>query len=302
VYLFPWTFLVAAAARRAWRQRRQSLHDNRAVRFAIAASVPPLALLSFAATARNIYFAPALPGTALLLAWWAREILPGVDRWDVRALRATAAMLLLGVFAFATAFAILGLAGGGGLRSHAASVFIAAIGLLAAASLALSAWTHARDHSLHAQWSLFLAYCALLVTPAYELYRHVDEWQDLGKIARAIQNDSSGQPLILLAPDETTRAIIDMYARTSVSDMSAPLDAPAMERLQEVLRAAPSSLMLVQLPGRAGPLNALLKKTPSLEISAALPWIAGAHLETVQSYSLPNGRRYALLRASHASI
>ena len=93
VYLFPWTLLVIAAARRAWRQRR-ALRDPRAVRFALAASLPPLLLLSFAATARNIYLAPALPGFALLLAWWAREILPGPDRWDVRALRATAAILL----------------------------------------------------------------------------------------------------------------------------------------------------------------------------------------------------------------
>jgi 4-amino-4-deoxy-L-arabinose transferase-like glycosyltransferase len=302
VYLFPWTFLVAAAARRAWRQRRQSLHDNRAVRFAIAASVPPLALLSLAATARNIYFAPALPGVALLLAWWAREILPGADRWDVRALRATAVVLLLGVLAFAAALAIIGVAGGGELRNHAASVLTAAMGLLAAASLALRALTQAHNHPLQAQWSLFLAYCALLVAPAYEVYRHVDEWQDLGKMSRAIEDDSAGKPLILLAPDETTRAMIDMYARTSVSDMAAPLDAPAMERLQEAIRAAPSSLMLVQLSGRAGPLNALLKKTPGLEIGAVLPWVARAHLETVNSYSLPNGRRYVLLRASHASI
>src|SRR5580700_695905 len=75
LYLAPWTLLVIAAARRAWRQRRASLDDYRPVRFALAASVPPLALLSVAATARNIYFAPALPGAALLLAWWAREIL-----------------------------------------------------------------------------------------------------------------------------------------------------------------------------------------------------------------------------------
>src|ERR1700722_10619465 len=67
LYLFPWTLLVLAAVRRAWRQRQSSRHDNRAVRFAIAASLPPLVLLSLAATARNIYFAPALPGVALLI-------------------------------------------------------------------------------------------------------------------------------------------------------------------------------------------------------------------------------------------
>jgi len=40
LYLFPWTLLVIAAARRAWRQRQTALHDNRAVRFALAALEP----------------------------------------------------------------------------------------------------------------------------------------------------------------------------------------------------------------------------------------------------------------------
>jgi len=56
LYLFPWTLLVIAAARRAWRQRQTTLHDNRAVRFALAASLPPLLLLSLAATARKHLF------------------------------------------------------------------------------------------------------------------------------------------------------------------------------------------------------------------------------------------------------
>src|SRR5450755_3825583 len=108
MYLFPWTLLGLAAVRRAWRQRRTSRHDNRAVRFAIAASLPSLVVLSLAATARNIYFAPALPGVALLIAWWAREVLPGPDPWDVRALRATAALLLLGVALCIAALSLIG--------------------------------------------------------------------------------------------------------------------------------------------------------------------------------------------------
>lgn len=301
LYLFPWTFLAMAAARRAWRQGRKSLQDNRTVRFAVAASVPPLILLSVAATARNIYFAPALPGVALLIAWWAREILPGADRWDVRALRTTAAVLLLGVLAFIAAFALIGVTARREVQGFAGSILIAALGLLVAAVLALRAWGQARDQAVHAQWSLFLAYCALLIAPAYEMYRQVDGWQDLGRISRAIRQDAADHPLILLSPDETTRAMIDMHARTSVIDMAMPLDATAMQRLQEALRAAPASRVLVQLPGRAGPLNTLFKK-PASESPAVFPWMNGAHLEIAQSYSLPNGRRYALLRAVHAAI
>ena len=227
LYLFPWTLLVIAAARRAWRQRQTSLHDNRAVRFALAASLPPLLLLSLAATARNIYFAPALPGIALLLAWWAREILPGPDLWDQRALRATAVLLLLGVGVFSGALAIIGADDWSSLSPHSFYVAISCAGLLAAAVLAARAWTAARDQTVLAQWALLLAYCALLIGPASQVYRGVDAWQDLAKVGRAVERDTAGRPLILLAPDETTRAVIDMYARNSVARILGPLDASA---------------------------------------------------------------------------
>jgi len=51
LYLFPWTLLAVAAARRAWRQRRASFHDNRAVRFALAASLPDAPFAHGAGTA-----------------------------------------------------------------------------------------------------------------------------------------------------------------------------------------------------------------------------------------------------------
>src|SRR5271168_2375512 len=40
LYLFPWTLLVIAALRRAWRQRKGSFDAYRPVRFALAASLP----------------------------------------------------------------------------------------------------------------------------------------------------------------------------------------------------------------------------------------------------------------------
>ena len=76
LYLWPWTLLVAAAAAARLARRRAPADSMRPVRFAFASALPPLAvLLSVAATARNIYLAPALPGFALLLGWWARETL-----------------------------------------------------------------------------------------------------------------------------------------------------------------------------------------------------------------------------------
>jgi 4-amino-4-deoxy-L-arabinose transferase-like glycosyltransferase len=294
MYLFPWTLLVIAAARRAWRQRQSSRHDNRAVRFAIAASLPPLVLLSLAATARNIYFAPALPGVALLIAWWAREILPGPDRWDVRALRATAALLLFGVAVFAVALILVGADSGSDISRHWTFIAIAGLGLLAAAFFSARAWAAAGDQVVYSQWALLLAYCALLIGPASQLYRQVDAWQDLAKIGRAVERAAAGRPLILLAPDETTRAVIDMYARTAVGSIPGPLDAAGIERVHTAAAAAaPDSLFLVQLSKLAQP-GLPWRARPQ---EAALPaWIEAANLQPIETYSVPYGRRYALLR------
>ena len=294
MYLFPWTLLVIAAARRAWRQRRASLHDNRAVRFALAASLPSLLILSLAATARSIYLAPALPGFALLVGWWAREILPGPDTWDVRALRATAAMLLLGVAVFAAALIVLGVDSWSSSAKPAIYVAVSLAGLSAAAILAIRAWAAAREHAVHAQWALLLAYCALLIGPASQVYRRVDTWQDLAKIARAVERDAAGRPLILLAPDETTRAIIDMYARPSVERIAGPLDAAGIDRIRSAAAAAPMSLFLVQLPSQS-PQLPWRRRSPQADVP---PLWQAAKVQMAKSYSLPNGRRYALLQVT----
>jgi 4-amino-4-deoxy-L-arabinose transferase-like glycosyltransferase len=293
LYLFPWTLLLIAALRRAWRQRQSSRHDNRAVRFAIAASLPPLVVLSLAATARNIYFAPALPGIALLLAWWAREILPSPDAWDVRALRATAALLLLGVAVFAAALTLLGAAFWDDIPRHGTFITISCAGLLAAALLSVRGWAAAGDHAVQCQGALLLAYCALLIGPASQVYRQVDGWQDLAKISRAVERGSAGRPLILLAPDETTRAVIDMYARTAVERIPGPLDAAGIERVRAAAAAAPDSLFLAQLPKQAPPGLPWQARPQDVALPA---WIREANLALIDTYSLPYGRRYALLR------
>jgi hypothetical protein len=275
--------------RQAWLRRKASFDDYRPVRFAVAASLPALAVLSFAATARNIYLAPALPGAALLLAWWAQQTLDGADRWDIRAMRATSVLLLLGVAVFAAALAVSGADAWHTMTSHAGFILISAAGLIAAGLLAWHAWTAARDRPQPAQWALLLAYCALLVGPASQLYARVDAWQDLASIARAVERDAAGKPLILFAPDETTRAIIDMYSRTDVALIPGPIDATAIGRLGAGALAAPQSLILAQEPGRAGSI------TQRSDAEPGLPWREAAGLRVVRSYALPNGRRYALL-------
>jgi 4-amino-4-deoxy-L-arabinose transferase-like glycosyltransferase len=298
LYLLPWTLLVLAALRQAWLRRGSGRDEYRPVRCALAASLPPLLLLSMAATARNIYFAPALPGVALLLAWWVRELSrQEPDRWNVRALRATALLLLAGVFLCAAASALIAAGAWARMNSHALYVAISAGGLALAAWFAARAWVAARNQLTRALSSLLLAYCALLVGPASQAYREVNAWQDLPSIARAIERDAAGKPLILFAADETTRAMIDMYARTRVELIAGPVDAPATLRLRSAVAAAPQSLVVVQLPARAGGLAQLLGAKPR-DAETVPDWAEAARLRPFKNYSLPNGRRYALLQSS----
>jgi 4-amino-4-deoxy-L-arabinose transferase-like glycosyltransferase len=293
MYVFPWTLLVIAALARAW-QRRNADHDNRSLRFGLAASLPSLVVLSMAATARNVYFAPALPGIALLVAGWAQQIQQKPDRWDVRALRLTAALMLAAAAVAIAAAGLIGIISWVDLGNRAVYTVISSLGGAAAIGLTLAAWTAARDRAARALGCLLLAYSALLIGPASQLYRQVDRWQDLAKIGVAVKHDAAGRPLILLAPDETTRAMIDMYAKTSVDRIPGPIDATVIDRVRTLAAAAPDSFFLVLVPGSVRGLDLLSRREPAVE--AALPWRQSAGLEIVHSYSLPHGRRYALLR------
>ena len=293
LYLLPWTLGVAAAARRAWRQRRSLAEDGRAVRFALACMLPPLVILSLAATARNIYLAPALPGAALLLAWWTREILAGPDRWDVRALRFTAGLLLIGALGFALAVTLVALDAWQSLP-HVNFVLWSALGLLLSAWFSLRAWGAAAARPMHSQAALFAAYCLLLVGPASQLYRQINRWQDLRPVSVAVQRDAGDAPLVLLSPDETTRAVIDLYASDAAHRAAVPLSAADAQSARQL--AGADGVILTQLPKR--PLSVLrwLHKPPPVAVEP--PWIAAAHLKIWKEYTVPNGRHYALLKAS----
>src|SRR5262249_57668195 len=102
---------------------------GRARRCALAASVHFLILLSFAATARDVYAAPGLLGLGLLAGLWlheAQEAPTTLDRWLVRLTR-----WLVGAIAWALAGAVVVL-GAAGVAPRLASA-IAALAALAPA-------------------------------------------------------------------------------------------------------------------------------------------------------------------------
>jgi len=308
-YLWPWTLLLPAALRRAWRQRHEP-KDGRALRFALATFVPTLAVLSVAATARNIYLAPALPGIALLLGWWFAKLAMPQDAWDARAMRATSALLVLAGLVFAFAVVVVGRDSWELIHTRAAFVAVSVIGLVASGGCAVAAWRAAGGRPQRAASALLLAYCALLIGPASQLYGRVDAWQDLELIGRALARDAQGRPLVLFTADETTRAFIDLYASTSATFIPGPEGARAEEALRRRLAEDPQSVIVSQLPSHndsptlrqlAGVLG-LANRFPGAQSDApAPPWAAAFGLHVEHVYSLPNGRRYALLAAADST-
>jgi 4-amino-4-deoxy-L-arabinose transferase-like glycosyltransferase len=322
IYLWPWTLLCVAAVRRAWQRRALPAELRRPVRFAVATFVPTLAVLSIAATARNIYLAPALPGAALLLGWWVNDLINGPvtdgnlarahHRWDERALCGTALLLVGATAVLAAAVVIVGLDSWSVMPLRAVFLAVSAAGL--AAGAACSTWSllaARRGLMLQAVVGLLLAYCALLVGPASQIYRRVDAWQDLASIGRDIRHDSAGREMILFVPDETTRAFIDMYTQTSVVLIPAPMTAQSTKNLKNALADHPRSVVVAQLPGRSeSPALSSLKarfhgarsSVAELPIDDVPPsWAAESHLRSTHRYSLPNGRRYALFEPDIAS-
>ncbi|GAC1302350.1 MAG: hypothetical protein NVSMB10_03200 [Steroidobacteraceae bacterium] len=297
VYLWPWTLLVAAAIRRAWQVRHRDAAQLRAVRFSAAAFVPTLLVLSLAATARNIYLAPALPGLAVLLGWWTGELPVTQDRGDVRAVQWTALLLMLAVAAFAAGGLLVEADATASSKPHGLIAALSIAGLALSAGLTWSAWRASLGGRplLPSVQALFLAYCVLLTGPAVQMYARVDAWQNLAGIARAIGHDAAGRPLILYTPDETTRAIIDMYASSSATAIAGPADARSAERLRRYLAVDPRSAIVMLLPGRSAPpaFGHPALSTPPAVVAPAWAQALDVHVE--RTYALPHGRRYALL-------
>lgn len=307
LYLWPWTLLVAAAVRRAWMQRRVPQDRWRAVRFATACMLPTLALLSMAATARNIYLAPALPGAALLLGWWVQTAEAAADRWDLGAVRATAAMLLLAAAAATAAAALVGYDAWNELPSRGWYVGVCAAGILAAAALVRHGWRLAgRGRLTSALAALLAAYCALAVFPASQIYPQVDRWHDLARIGRALRADLGGAPLVLIGPDETTRAWVDLYTSVTATRIAVPKGTGGLARLRAAANADPRRRFLVELAGRDVSARVLaLAADLGVRIASSRaappPWTKAAGLDVEKIFALPYGRRYALLEPAAAA-
>lgn len=57
---------------------------------------------------------------------------------------------------------------------------------------------------------MFLAYCAVLLGTAAAYFPALNMEQDLRPAMNALRGDVNGRELLLLSPDETTEAVVDM--------------------------------------------------------------------------------------------
>jgi 4-amino-4-deoxy-L-arabinose transferase len=304
VYLLPWTFLVVAALARAWRQARLEPPAGTAWRFALAATVPFLVLLSVAATARDVYAAPALLGLGLLVGLWVNEAPHEAitrDRWLLRLNR-----WLVGAIAWALAGALLVLAAAG--VAPLLPTVAAALAALAAAHAALACASRAHQRGDLPQsvgWS-YAGYAGAFCLAALIAMPVIDRWQDLPALARKIHADTLQQPLALLDPDETTIAMLDHGLRTPFTVLTSATVAEAggaitpQERVTSWFQAHGSDArVLVLLPGHApGPLTNWIARfhavaPPGDGVAGHL--IASGAAALVARYEIPRGRRYALL-------
>lgn len=298
--LFPWSLLAAAALHRAWFATRANNADETAWRFAIAACLPFLILLSLASTARSIYAAPALLGVCILVGLWSKDLSDIQTRPS--ALTVSATRYSVCIFA-ALMLAMLTLADFAepSIVLSVSLVLVMAIAIFAARR---SAASQRRQHMHSSLGWTYAVYAAGIVIGGGALFPSIDRWQDLSSLARAINRDAHGHRLALLLPDETTIAMLDNQLRTPFTTIEGSQEDEPRLVARWFDGHPDDGLVLIDLPGHAtGKITQLLdrwyhKQPPSDGMLLTLQQANIAHL--VARYDLPQGRRYALVESAHA--
>ena len=302
LYLLPWTLLVAAALVRAWRHTHRVTPAGAAWRFALCASVPFLVLLSFAATARDVYAAPALLGFGLLVGLWAHDARSSACRIDWLAVRGSGWLVALIAWALAGALGVFAAAGAVPWAESAVAA-LAVVGSVHGALLLAARAGRTDDVQQSLGW-IYSGYAAALCVAAIVVLPVIDRWQDLPGLACRIHADTAHERLALLDPDETTIAMLDFRLQTPFTILSTA-DAGGPGSKQQLVAdwfrdEGPAARVLVLLPGHAPGnvtlwLGRFLPRAPADGDGVAAALIASGTAVLVQRYELPQGRRYALL-------
>jgi 4-amino-4-deoxy-L-arabinose transferase-like glycosyltransferase len=307
MYLLPWTALAAAGAWRARYRLRLPGPKGTCWRFAVAASLPFLVLLSLAVTARDIYAVPALLGISLLVGLEVSEAqrlaAPGSRdemRWTRWLIATIVCALAVALGVLATGNAVSGTAGHPLTIAIGEYVGTAVVMLLVTAwSLRRAASAQRRGHVLRSfEWT-YAAYVAAFCIFSLAVFPTIDRWHDLPVLARQIHLDAAHDDLALLNPDETTIAMLDRRLRTPFAVLTTDGEARSKTVRNWFAANGERARVLVLLPGHAtGELTPLLElahlyRPPGDGIAGELE--AEGVAAIVRRYQLPHGRRYALL-------
>ena len=299
VYLLPWTALAVAAARRAWDRARFGVAAATPWRFATAAALPWLALLSLAATARDIYAAPAVLGFALLVGLWAAETQRAATGGH-RALIWTRVIVTLLAGAFTAAVLTLAPArpgAPGGVFGDLA--FAAAVPIGTAWALRRAVREQRRRRIIGSFAWTYGAFAVAFCLSAIAIFPAIDRGQNLQALAQRIHAQTRSDRLALLNPDETTLAMLDRGLLTRVTRLRAPAGTADRAVSRWFAEQGPAARVLVLLPGHAaGPFTPLLQRLGLWRRAGdgAAGRLQSAHVAVIaRRYDLPQGRRYALL-------
>jgi len=295
VYLLPWTLLAVAALRRAWERVWVAGPIGTPWRFAIGAALPFLLVLSLATTARDIYSAPALIGFGLLIALWMTEAQAaptGLDTWAIRGTRWLVMFIACGFAVFAVALAV---------STFGLMYFVAALAvLLATFALAKRSAQAQRRGDLQGSFAwTYATYGSALCITALATFPAIDRWHDLPQLARLIHADATHHELALLAPDETTIAMLDDGLLTKFTILSTDGSSAEHAVSDWFSTHGSSARVLVLLPGHAaGELTSLLERIHPIRKpdDGTARALSDEGIATVlRRYEVPQGRRYALL-------
>ena len=304
VYLLPWTLLAIAALKRAVSAVRSPGTAGTPWRFAIAATVPFLVILSLAATARDVYAAPAMLGMSLLIALWAidsQNRLRAIDRF---ALRGTRVLVSAMVCVFAAFLVLLAVADPMDSIAPLNRVIpvATAVGAIVVAAIALRFAARAQrlSNARSAVTCIFAAYAGALCVAGVAAFPAIDRWQNLGLLADTIHYETRDRSLALLDPDETTIAMLDYRLMTPAAVLETSRDSDAAHVVSSWFRQhGRQARVLVLLPGHGlGGVSRFLRRlrpfpAPGDGIAGTLAAQGAASI--VRRFELPQGRRYALL-------
>lgn len=291
--LLPWTGLAIAALLRSWQGARGDASRSLAWRLALCATLPALALLSLAATARSIYPAPTIAGFGLLIGLWLHEH-TSPSRATVWALRSAA--LLIAIFG-AVLCAVTVVLAGPPLGAPLVRL-VPGIAVSGGVTLYALSWLRQRGAAPALIFSrLCVALLLLLSLGTLAPVRVLNFAQDLSRIAWEVRHSPGGGPVLLWHPDETTLAWAQLYLPAGSVVALREEDADSDAALPRQL-AAGAGPVVYQLPTPSWHANTwwAYLRYGTMPAATAIPLPAplkALHVERL--IERPGGRSYVLL-------